>query len=196
MRPRAPKFEFSQAPTRTDPPPSFEPVRRSELTAAVKQHLARAVLVAALVFGAAASLGGCMPPTPAQKASEAARELNMGARWGKMDEAMGRTSRTERPRFAKRRANWHTNIRIVETELVGLNMKDGTHATVQVDVSWMFSDDPTLRVTRLTQEWSDAEGKWIMTSEKKLSGDPGLFGEKVKRAEKQKDKHFPSRVIH
>jgi hypothetical protein len=35
-----------------------------------------------------------------------------------------------------------------------------------------------------------------MLSEKKLSGDPGLFGEKVKRAEKPKDKHFPSRVIH
>lgn len=196
MRPRAPTFEFSPVPPRPDPAQSSEVERRSELSAAVKQHLARAVLAAALIIGAGLCLGACMPPTPAQKATEAARELNMAARWGKMDEAMGRTSPRERAGFAKRHATWHSNVRIVETELVGLNMKDGTHATVQVDVSWMFSDDPTLRVTRLTQEWSDADGKWIMTSEKKLSGDPGLFGEKVKRAEKQKDKHFPSRVIH
>jgi hypothetical protein len=184
MRPRAPQLEFTPAPARAKVP------RPTELTAALQQLLAKLALAAALFLVA------CIPPTPAQKATEAARELNMGARWGKMDEAMGRTSPRERPRFAKRRATWHTNIRIVETELVGLNMKDGTHATIQVDVSWMFSDDPTLRVTRLTQEWSDADGKWVMLSEKKLSGDPGLFGEKVKRAEKPKDKHFPSRVIH
>lgn len=184
MRPRAPKLEFSPAPRRPEAP------KPTELTAAVQQLLAK-LLLAAAVF-----LVACMPPTPAQKATEAARELNMAARWGKMDEAMGRTAPKARPGFAKRHAGWHDNIRIVETELAGLNMKDATHATVQVDVSWMFSDDPTLRVTRLTQEWSDAEGDWIMLKEKKLSGDPGLFGEKVKRAEKPKDKHFPSRVIH
>lgn len=120
----------------------------------------------------------------------------MAARWGRMPEAMSRTAPNARNEFAKRHASWHTHLRIVETELAGLNMKDATHATVQVDVSWMFSDDPTLRVTRLEQTWSDEEGKWVMLTEKKLDGDPGLFGEKVDRAKERKDKHFPSRVIH
>jgi hypothetical protein len=35
-----------------------------------------------------------------------------------------------------------------------------------------------------------------MLSEETASGDPGLFGEDVKREEKRRDRHFPSRVIH
>jgi hypothetical protein len=145
---------------------------------------------------AVTSQTACMPPTPAQKATDAARELNMAARWGKMDEAIGLTSPKARAGFSQRHAKWHGEVRLVETELAGLNMKDATHATVQVDVSWNFEDDPTLRVTRLTQEWSDAEGSWILTSEKMSGGDPGLFGEKVERVDKPRDKHFPSRAIH
>jgi len=144
----------------------------------------------------AASLSACQPPTPAQKASDAARQLNMAARWGKMEDAVQRAHADDQADFQKRRAGWHSDIRIVETELAGLNMKDAVHATVQVDVSWNFVDDPTLRVTRLSQEWSDAEGKWVMTSEKRIDGDKGLFGEEVKREKKPRDKHFPSRVIH
>src|SRR5690606_22518376 len=151
--------------------------------------LGRALVGASLLAFAIA----CAPPTPAQKATDAARELNMAARWGNMTEAMGRADAKERVQFAKRRAAWHKNVRILETELTGLNMKDATHATVHVDVSWMFSDDPTLRVTRLKQEWSDAEGSWTMLAEKRVGGDLGLFGEEVKKAEKRQDKHFPSR---
>jgi len=204
MRPRAPQFEFSEAPPRSEVqrsegrrsapvrsgPVRSAPVRPTELTTALQK------LVAKLTVAAIVLLAACMPPTPAQKATDAARELNMAARWGRMNEAINRTDPKERAEFAKRHANWHTNVRIVETELAGLNMKDATTATIQVDVSWMFSDDPTLRVTRLEQEWSDAEGKWVMLSEEKLSGDPGLFGEEVEKAEKSRDKHFPSRVIH
>jgi hypothetical protein len=146
--------------------------------------------------GLVALMLACAPPTPAQKATDAARELNMAARWGNMTEAMGRADPKVRLEFAKKRATWHSNVRILETELTGLNMKDATHATVHVDVSWMFSDDPTLRVTRLKQEWSDAEGKWVLLAEKRVGGDLGLFGEEVKKAEKRQDKHFPSRVIH
>lgn len=164
----------------------------SETVPATKRSFgATSVLLFGLLW-----LTACMPPTPAQKASEAARELNMAARWGKMDEAIDRTDPKERADFSKRHALWHSKLRIVETELAGLNMKDATHATVQVDVSWMFHDDPTLRVTRLEQKWSDAEGKWVMLDERHHSGDPGLFGEDVEKAKKQKDRHFPSRVIH
>ena len=147
-------------------------------------------------LGVVAATFGCAPPTPAQKASEAARELNLGARWGKMQDAVQRASKGNRATFMKNRAQWHNKVRILDSELASLNMDDATHATVLVDVSWNFADDPTLRVTRLSQKWSDSTGKWVMLSEKRTSGDEGLFGEEVKKAEKTRDKHFPSRTIH
>ena len=148
------------------------------------------------VVVAACAFIGCQPPTPAQKASEAAREMNMAARWGKMDEAAALIGPKESAQFLKHRKEWHGEVRVVETELAGLDMHDATHATVQVDVSWNFADDPNLRTTRLSQEWSDAEGKWVMVDEKRVGGDTGLFGEPVKREKKAHDKHFPTRVIH
>ena len=148
------------------------------------------------VVGVVAATFGCAPPTPAQKASEAARELNWDARWGKMQEAILRSAKDNRDTFMKHRAGWHTTLNIVDTELASLDMHDATHATVQVDVSWNFVDDPTFRVTRLTQSWSDAEGKGVMLSEERVSGDLGLFGEEVPRVETPRDRHFPSRTIH
>lgn len=169
------------------PPVDFKPRHASPL--------GRMLGITGVVL-ASLSAVACVPPTPAQKASEAAREMNMAARWGKMDEALSRTDPENHSKFSKDHEQWHGKLRIVETELAGLNMKDATHAVVQVDVSWMFHDDPTLRLTRLSQEWSDAKGKWVMVSEKHLGGDPGLFGEDVDKVEKKRDKHFPARVIH
>lgn len=148
------------------------------------------------VWGLAlASTAGCVPPTPAQKATEAARDLNMAARWGRMEEAMRHSSPKERMEFAKRREGWHDEVRILETEVMELDMKDATHASVKVDVSWVFADDPTLRTTRLAQQWSDDEGRWVMVKEEQESGDVGLFGEEVKRIERNRDRHFPTKTI-
>ncbi len=152
-------------------------------------------LLLALGVVAATALG-CAPPTPAQKASEAARELNLAARWGKMQDAVQRASKENRATFMKNRAQWHNQLRILDSELASLDMDSAIRATVVVDVSWNFVDDPTLRVTRLRQKWSDAKGKWVMLSEERISGDEGLFGEEVKKAEPTRDKHFPSRTIH
>lgn len=97
--------------------------------------------------------------------------------------------------FAKRREGWHDEVRILETEVMELDMKDATHASVKVDVSWVFADDPTLRTTRLAQQWSDDEGRWVMVKEEQESGDVGLFGEEVKRIERNRDRHFPTKTI-
>ncbi len=148
----------------------------------------------ALVLLAAA---GCMgPQTPQGKADEAIREFNEATRWGRMDIALGVASSEHREQFMKNHASWHNSLRIVEAELAGLQLSDATHAKVQVDVSWTMSDDTTLRVTRLEQTWIDDEGKWTLTSEKRIAGAEGLFGEEIDRDEPKKDSHFPTRVIH
>lgn len=108
---------------------------------------------------------------------------------------MQRSAAEDRTEFLKRHSGWHSKVRILETELAGLNMLDATHASVEVEVSWVFADDPTLRVTRVTQDWSDEEGRWVMMGEEQLSGDPGLFGDEVERVERTRDRHFPTRTI-
>lgn len=149
-------------------------------------------LVLALLLG----LSGCpAPETPYTKANEATREMNMAARWGRMDIAIGRADPEALQDFMKRHAKWHGEIRIVDTELAGLVLTEPTKAEAEVEVSWTLDDDTTLRVTRIHQKWHNKNGKWLVYEEKRQSGSEGLFGEKVERKEKPKDSHFPTRVI-
>jgi hypothetical protein len=133
--------------------------------------------------------------TPAGKATDAARELNGAMRWGRTDVAIERASPKDREDFLTRHAGWGNQQRILESEVTALQMVDPTHAVVHVDVSWLLDDDTNLRVTRLEQKWSDADGKWVLEEEKRVGGAEGLFGEDVERAEGKKDKHFPTKVI-
>jgi len=152
------------------------------------------LLWAAALTGALAT--GCpTPDSPYEKASDAARELNMAARWGRMDVAQGRTSNKSAESFAKRHAAWHDKVRIVDTELLDLKMEGALKAVADVEISWNFVDDPTLRITRISQKWGGLTGRWLLESERRVSGDKGLFGDKVKREEKPEDTHFPTKVI-
>lgn len=119
----------------------------------------------------------------------------MAARWGRMEMALSRSAPKAQAGFTKRRLDWHNGTRILDTELTSLDLLDPTHAKVQVDISWTMDDDTTLRVTRLEQDWSDEEGKWVLEDEKYLAGAQGLFGEEVEKAEPRPDRHFPTRVI-
>lgn len=149
------------------------------------------LLLATLLF-----VTGCpAPETPYTKANEAAREMNLAARWGRMDIALERADPETVQEFVKRHAKWHGEIRIVDTELAGLVLTEPTKAEAEVDVSWTLDDDTTLRVTRIHQKWHSKEGKWYVFEEKRQSGAEGLFGETVERKEKPKDTHFPTRVI-
>lgn len=153
---------------------------------------ASTVFVLALLLG----LPGCpTPETPYTKANEAAREMNMAARWGRMDIALERADPENIDDFMKRHAKWHGEIRIIDTELAGLVLVEPTKAEAEVDVSWTLDDDTNLRVTRIHQHWRSKEGKWYVYKEKRQSGAEGLFGEPVERKEKPKDTHFPTRVI-
>jgi hypothetical protein len=128
----------------------------------------------------ALSLGACvMPPKASEKASDAARELNLSARFGNMDLAAKKATRESRADFMQRHALWGSEIRVVDVELSGMTMPDSDHAVFEVNYSWMRSNESTLRVTRVTQRWSSLTGAWALESEKRAAGDVGLFGEHV-----------------
>jgi hypothetical protein len=143
-------------------------------------------------------LAGCLAvPPAAERATDAARELNLAARFGRMDIALGLASGAARKNFLAHRSEWGRSVRIVDVELAGMNMTDSEHAEIQVDYSWTRIDEGLLRTTRVTQHWEDANGGWKLVREKRLLGDLGLFGEPVAApdAEAHPDVQFATRVI-
>ena len=158
-----------------------------------KAPLGIAILTCALSLG----LGACMIPPPAsEKATDAARELNLAARFGRIDIAAGRAASEARADFIQRRATWGGMIRVVDVELAGMTMPDSDHAVFQVDYSWMRVDEDTLRSTRVSQRWSSLKGAWALESEKRVAGDVGLFGEHVDVLRPaQRDTQFATKVI-
>ncbi|MEI9937165.1 MAG: hypothetical protein WDO69_08055 [Pseudomonadota bacterium] len=128
----------------------------------------------------ALSLGACvMPPPASEKASDAARELNMSARFGNLDVAAKKATNEAREDFLQRHSLWGNEIRVVDVELAGMNMPDSDHAVFDVNYSWMRSNESTLRVTRVTQRWTSLKGAWSLETERRAAGDVGLFGEHV-----------------
>ncbi len=150
-----------------------------------------------LILSGVLSLSDCMMPPPAsEKATDAARELNVAARFGRIDVAAGLAASGAREAFILRRATWGGDIRVVDVELGGLTMPDSAHAVFQVDYAWIRTDEDTLRSTRVAQHWSSIGGAWALESEKRVAGDVGLFGEHVDVLRpRQHDTQFATKVI-
>ena len=160
-----------------------------------------AVLRGALAAAALGALGliqvSCLAPQgPASRATDAARELNLAARFGRMDVAVGRTSAGARSSFLERRAEWGKNVRVLDVELAGMAMKNPQNAMIYVDVAWVRMDEGALRTTRVAQTWRDADSGWQLVREQRVAGDVGLFGEYVERPRAaHRDVQFPSKTI-
>jgi hypothetical protein len=113
-----------------------------------------------------------------------------------MDIALEAVAPAFREDFVRRHAHWGETVRIFDVELVGLSMKDASNATVLVDLSWAQSSSSTLMRTRVEQKWADQGKGWALRSEKRLTGDLGLFGEAaLPQPEARPDVHFPTRTL-
>ncbi len=190
----------SQQPARSDGANFFPEVPArwyaSDMAKVLARLTSRSVLRFAALGCVAVGLVGCPTPPPrSEQAGDAVRELNLAARWGRLDVAVAHAAPKAREGFLKRRSTWGTDIRILDTQLAALELSDSTHAKVQVDVSWVRADESRLRITRLEQSWSDEDGGWKMLEEERLGGDLGLFGEEAEREAPRPDKHYPTRVI-
>lgn len=153
------------------------------------------LLVAAL---AVTVWSGCMgPQSPSQRASDAARELNVNSRFGDIAGTATMTSPNVRAQYVGRRAEWGKLVRVVDVDLSSFQMSDAEHATVLVEFQWTRVDDGTLHTTRVLQDWASTEGPWILVRERRHSGDIGLFGETTgpAAAPPRPDYQFATRVI-
>lgn len=153
-----------------------------------------------LLFARAVSLlfFACIPPqAPAQQVSDVARDLNVAARFGRMDVALEHTAQSHQPEFMARRAEWGRDIRVVDVELSEFALHSPDAADVIVDVAWTRMDEGLLRSTRLKQHWENPGGGWKLSAEERTQGALGLFGENVVvlRPDRPRDVHFPSKTI-
>ena len=143
------------------------------------------------------TLGCLAPPPPAERATDAARSLNLAARFGRMDVALGLTHEGAQQLFLEHRLAWGKDVRLFDVELAGFTMKAPNLAHVEVDYSWSRTDEAQLRTTRVAQEWRDSGGGFRLVRERHLQGDVGLFGEPLPRprAAPQHDAQFATTII-
>ena len=143
------------------------------------------------------ALAACMsPPSPAERVTDAAMELNLAARFGQLDVAVARTKSAQRSDFMKRHAAWGQTLRIVDVEMASLTLPESDRAVVLVDYAWIRNDEGTMRATRVEQHWKDDAG-WHLVRERRIAGDVGLLGEPVPERSKAAapDRHFATRTI-
>ncbi|HET9932139.1 MAG TPA: hypothetical protein VFQ35_15655 [Polyangiaceae bacterium] len=152
-------------------------------------------LFCSLALAATACLA---PPAASERATDAARSLNVAARFGRMDVALGLTSDAVRKTFLEHRASWGKDLRVLDVELVGFEMAASDRAKVEVEYAWSRLNESLLRSTRVTQEWRDAGGGFRLVREKRSSGDLGLFGEALPaqvEPSPRRDAQFATKVI-
>ncbi len=113
------------------------------------------------------------------RAQEAATELNVNTRFGRMELAAEHVAPAAREAFLTRRKAWGGNVRVADYELAGFAMKGDSDAEMLVKVAWYRVDQGDLRVTTLKQKWHDFRGDWRLVDESRADGDVGLIGEPV-----------------
>ena len=132
----------------------------------------------AVVAGVVGLAVGCVPPQGIASAQQVAQELNVDARFGRTEIAMDHVAPAARDSFSAHHRAWGGNIRIADVEMAGMHAHGEHEVDMFVQVAWYRPEEQELHSTTLQQNWKDANG-WQLTSEKRVDGDPGLFGEPV-----------------
>lgn len=147
----------------------------------VSRMRTRPALALALLLGSSVALLGC--PLGGQskpaRAQEAAQELNLNTRFGRMELAAERVAPKARETFFNNHKAWGGNVRVADWELAGLRMSGDDEAETTVRIAWYKANEGDLHVTTLRQKWKDMKGDWKLTDETRVDGEAGLFGEKV-----------------
>lgn len=125
--------------------------------------------------------------SPGVRLQEAATELNVNTRFGRMEMASENVAPTARERFMDRRRLWGNDVRVADYELAGARVKDGEQeAETFVSVTWYRIDQGDLHQTMLRQSWKSFKGDWKLVDEERKAGDVGLMNEPVAAADAAK----------
>ncbi len=146
----------------------------------IASGLSAFVLAASLALPLALATTGCLAAShgPA-KAQEAAMDMNVHARFGRMELATELVAPKARKEFLEHRRGWGGRVRVADTELAGLHMVDDDNAEVTVKVAWYDMRKQELHVTTLQQRWHAFKGDWKLTKEARTDGELGLLGDAI-----------------
>ena len=133
-------------------------------------------------------LTGCpgFHQSPGVRLQEAATELNVNTRFGRMEMATENVAPASREAFMDRRRAWGNDIRVADYELAGVKVKETeTEAETFVQVAWYRIDQGDLHNTTLKQSWKSFKGDWKLVDETRKDGDVGLMNEHVAASDAQ-----------
>jgi hypothetical protein len=126
------------------------------------------------LLAAGCALAGQSKPARAQ---ETALELNLNARFGRMELAAEHVAPKARDAFFDKRKAWGNTIRVADYDMTGLKMHGEDDCETVVRVAWFRASENDLRTTTFKQKWHDFKGDWKLTDETRIDGDIGLLGE-------------------
>ena len=111
---------------------------------------------------------------------EAAQELNVNARFGRMEMAAEHVAPTAKEQFFERRKAWGNRVRVADYEVAGMRLSKGQEdAEMYVKIAWYRVDEGDLHQTTVRQKWHDFKGAWKLVEETRIDGDVGLLGEAI-----------------
>ncbi|MFO0679074.1 MAG: hypothetical protein U0169_21275 [Polyangiaceae bacterium] len=147
-----------------------------------------------LVLGSSLLLGCPVPQSRQARAQEAARELNLNARFGRTELVMERVAPASRIQYAMKHRLWGNGIRVADLEMTSLALQKEDEVVVTILVSWFRPDEDVLHGTTLKQKWKDFRGDWMLVDEETMDGELGLLGEQVVRekAPPRRQAQFPT----
>ncbi len=136
-----------------------------------------------LAFGPSAALvllSACgMPPTGVQRGQQTAQEFNLDSRFGRSELALARIDPDLRDEYSAHHKAWGTAVRVADIEMAGMKPHGDADVDVFVHVAWYRMNEQELKQTTLKQHWHSKTDAWLLTSESRMDGDPGLIGEPV-----------------
>ena len=113
---------------------------------------------------------------------EAAQELNVNARFGRMEMAAEHVAPTAKEQFFERRKAWGNRVRVADYEVAGMRLSKGQEdAEMYVKIAWYRVDEGDLHQTTVRQKWHDFKGAWKLTEESRIDGEIGLLGERIQQ---------------
>jgi len=146
---------------------------------------ALALVLSLLPFAGAACFA---PTTPEARVLEVAQEMKMATRFGQVEVAIEHVDAPARADYVARHAIWASELRIVDVELVGVEVQpDNAHADVELAVAWQANDEATVRTTNVRQRYRDDHGAWRLQTETAGRGDGELFA-RVERRRKDDER--------
>jgi len=139
----------------------------------------RSLASAALVL-----LSACaMPPTGVQRGQQTAQEFNMDSRFGRSEVVLSRVDPDEREEYTAHHKAWGALVRVADIEMAGMKPHGDADVDIFVHVAWYRMNEQELHQTTLKQHWHSKTDAWMLSSESRLDGDPGLIGEPVLQQE-------------